>query len=234
MSLLEIDSIDCFYGDFQALFDVSIDGRRGRDGGDHRCQRRRQIDAARRRGRNAAAVPPARCASTGGRSAGFRRTAASRQGSRSSRKGAASSRASRSRRTFASARTAAGADRGASTRCTTSSRPRCSLEPVGRHALRRRAADVRDRARADGEPAADPPRRALPRPRPRDHQDDLRDGGVDLATRAPRSCSSNRTSARRSQLPTAPTACSKAASRCTRRRAELTRERVVEAYFGVH
>ena len=44
--LLEVRALDAFYGDFQALFGVSLDGRAGRGGRRHRRQRRRQEHAA--------------------------------------------------------------------------------------------------------------------------------------------------------------------------------------------
>ena len=46
--LLEIEDASSFYGDFQALFGVTLDVDGGRDGGDHRRQRRRQVHAAAR------------------------------------------------------------------------------------------------------------------------------------------------------------------------------------------
>ena len=44
--LLDVRALDAFYGDFQALFGVSLQRGAGRGGRRHRRQRRRQIDAA--------------------------------------------------------------------------------------------------------------------------------------------------------------------------------------------
>ena len=64
MALLEVDAVDAGYGDFQALFGLSLSGRRGRGRRHHRRQRRRQVHAAQgyRRARSRSA--PARSAST--------------------------------------------------------------------------------------------------------------------------------------------------------------------------
>ena len=45
MALLETRDLTAFYGDFQALFGIDTDARRGRDRRHHRRQRRRQVDA---------------------------------------------------------------------------------------------------------------------------------------------------------------------------------------------
>ncbi len=66
--------VSSFYGDFQALFDVSLDGRRGRDGRDHRRQRGRQVDAAPADRRADADPRRRRSATTGSRSTRCRPT----------------------------------------------------------------------------------------------------------------------------------------------------------------
>ena len=85
--LLQVRALDAHYGDFQALFGVSMRVDRGRGGGGDRRQRRRQIDAAQMHRRR-----DARCATTPScftacRSAAARRTRWCRAASRWCRRG---------------------------------------------------------------------------------------------------------------------------------------------------
>ena len=54
--MLETHDLTAFYGDFQALFGITLYARRGRNGRHHRRQRRRQIDLPEIRCRLAAAA----------------------------------------------------------------------------------------------------------------------------------------------------------------------------------
>ena len=86
---------------------------------------------------------------------------------------------------------------------------------------------LRHRPRADGEPAAAAPRRDLARPGPDGHQDDLRDAWRRSPPKAPRSCSSNRTWARRSQLADRVYCLLEGRVSLHAATSELTRERIV-------
>ena len=72
--LLDVRHLDAFYGDFQALFGVSMRRRGGRGGRRHRRQRRRQEHAAQEHRRPDALAPRRDRRSTARRSADCRRT----------------------------------------------------------------------------------------------------------------------------------------------------------------
>ena len=81
--------------------------------------------------------------------------------------------------------------------------PEGAAQPEGRDDVRRRAADVRDRPRADGAAEAAAARRAVARPRAdlrrahlRDRQDDQRAGHLDPARRAERADGARRSQPR--------------------------------------
>ena len=173
--LLEVRALDAHYGDFQALFGVSMRVDRGRGGGGDRRQRRRQDHAAqmhRRRDAGRAATPSSSMAC---RSAAMpahevvargiamvpegRRLFPSltRRGKSPDRRPARPAGAVESQARLRAVSDAGGAPPPA--------------EPV---AVRRPAADGRHRPRADVEPAAAAVRRDQPRPRADRHPRHLR------------------------------------------------------------
>ena len=85
----------------------------------------------------------------------------------------------------------------------------------------------------DGQPAAAAARRGVARPGADRRRAALRGAAARSARRARRCCSSSRTSARRSRRPTACTACSKGTVALAGRPAELGREQIRRAYFGM-
>ena len=179
--LLETHDLTAFYGDFQALFGITSTRRGGRDGRHHRRQRRRQIDflkaiagllprprrsgALRRRSRSAA-LPAYDIVKLG--------IALVPEGRRlfplAVRRGEPAGRRLRP----------AAAGRWNLDRVYGSFPLLRERAAIRRHgAVRRPAADGRDRPRADVEPAAAPVRRAQPRPRPDRHPRHLR-GAADI------------------------------------------------------
>ena len=78
--LLDVRALDAFYGDFQALFGVSLQRGAGRGGRRHRRQRRRQVDAAQMHRRRHPVAPRRASCSTASRSATGRRTRWSARG----------------------------------------------------------------------------------------------------------------------------------------------------------
>ena len=110
---------------------------------------------------------------------------------------------------------------------------RRAQRPAGRPALRRRAADARDRPGADGQPEAAAARRALARPRAAHHRPDRRGHRARSTARAPRSCWSSRTRRWPSASPTWPTCSTSARCRCPGRPPSSPRtDEVQRLYLG--
>ncbi len=167
-AMLEIESLDVAYGDFQASVRCRHPRRRGRDRVDHRRQRRRQVDPARRRSRD---WSPAWSGTITLRRrvarVAARHRAASTAASPSYPRAGASSRRSRSRRTSPSAASPSARARGTRQRGPRRvPAARTLAQAQRRHALGWRAADARDRPRPDVEPRPAVARRGVARPRP--------------------------------------------------------------------
>ena len=176
--VLQVESLVVRYGPIVAVRESLASRRAGRDRRPARRERRRQVELPERRRRAGPGRLRAGRVPGGGAAAPPRRSRSSIEGSRSRRRDAASSRGSPLRTTSAS-----GASRSATGPRQTAARERVlDLFPIlrershqlGRHAVRRPAADACDRPVADGRPAAPPPRRAVARPGADPRRPDLR------------------------------------------------------------
>ena len=108
-----------------------------------------------------------------------------------------------------------------------------AVQAAGRHAVRRRAADARDRPGADGQAAPAAARRAVDGPGAADRRADLRDRPRDQPAAASPCCWSSRTPPRRWRWPTAATCWRPARSCSTGTGAELLADdRIRAAYLG--
>ena len=231
--LLTVDSVDARHGLLAAVRGVSFTsgGRAARAGRRERCG---QDDPAAHDRRGAPARRPGRCGSTAPTSRGCRRTAASALGIALVPEG---------RRLFPRAhRPGEPARRGPARPARTWTVDTVldafpMLRPLraqaGLDAVRRRAADHRDRPRADDQPAPAAARRGLAGARAARRRRGVRVAGRARRRAARRCCSSSRTWRARCDSPTASSACSRGASCSRRRRPSLTREQVTEAYFGL-
>ena len=212
-TLLEVDALDAFYGDFQALFGVSmrveagaivaVIGANGAGKSTllksiaglmearpaairfERCRDRRRAGLPDRGARHCAGArrPAVVCLALG-------------RGELADRRPARPARPVESRERLRAVPGAGGAAR-----------------PALDRTVRRPAADGRHRPRPDVEPEAHPVRRDQPRPRTHRGARHLCAAAVDRAARDRRSSSSSRTSCRRSPPATTSTACRRAASR---------------------
>ena len=153
------------YGDFQALFGVSLRVERRRGGGGDRRQRRRQDHAAENHRRHDGAAPRRHHLRRRSRSAARRRSTCSSAASRWCRKAGGCFRRSRSRKISDRRPLAPPRPVDARARLSAVPGPGRAAAPARRRAVRRPAADGRDRPRADVEPAPVAVRRDQPRPR---------------------------------------------------------------------
>ncbi len=235
MSLLEVDATSSsFYGDFQALYDVSLTVDEGETLaiiGANGAGKSTLLNVDRRACSRSAA---ARSASTGRSLAGMPPTSASRLGISLVPEG---------RRVFPSLTV----DENLLHRRATARRPgrgTCAacfdlfplLERLRRasaaRAVGRRAAGARHRPGADGQPAPAPARRGLARPGPRRRQAALRRAARRSWRRARRSSSSSRTSSQALAAADRVYCLLEGRVSLAGRPAELDRDAITAAYFG--